>query len=67
MNKSLKWVLLAVIISISVVVIDQNLNGVENPGGEYSNIKIINLGAAIVFIIVAIAAIVLKYSRKGKD
>jgi hypothetical protein len=67
MSKSLRWVLLAVIISISVVVIDQNLNGVENPGGDFSNIKIINLGAAIIFISVAIAVIVSKYSRKGKD
>jgi len=66
MNKSLKWVLLAVILFISVVVIDQNLNGVENPGGE-NNIKIINLGFVIIFIIVAISVIILKYSRKGKD
>ncbi len=66
MNKTLKWVLIAVIISVSVVVIEQNLNGVENPGADFSRIKMINLGAAVIIISVAISVIVLKYSRKGK-
>ena len=66
MNKSLKWVLIAVIISVSLVVTDQNLNGVENPGADFSHIKMINLGATIIFISAVIAVILLKYSRKGK-
>jgi len=67
MNKSLKWLLLAVFISLAVVVIDQNLNGIEKPQGDFSSIKMINLGAIIMFIIVAIVFLVSKYSRKGKN
>jgi hypothetical protein len=67
MNKSLKWVLLAVIIFISVVVIDQNLNGVEFPVRDFSNNKMVNLGAVIICIMVAVTVVVSKYLKKRKD
>jgi hypothetical protein len=64
MNRSLKWILLAVIIFTVVVVIDQNLNGVEHPGGDADNIKMINLGAAILFIGIVITLLVRKSQKK---
>jgi len=67
MNKTLKWVLLAIIIFISVVVIDQNLNGVEYPVRDFSNNKMVNLGAVIICIIVAVTVVVSKYLKKRKD
>ena len=67
MNKSLKWILVSAIICVFVVAIDQNLNGVENSGGSVSTIKIINLVAAITFLLTAFAVILSKYSKRRKN